>query len=107
MDHNNNETVKKKKKRKIIVETTKIIDQEKKLLMGDLIETIRKENTGIQGILERVGTRNNNVERLIKVGVENYLVIANTKFVHKNIYKYTRQVHSRNEETTPYFFLIN
>ncbi|KAK4876876.1 hypothetical protein RN001_009382 [Aquatica leii] len=58
---------------------------------------------GLQG----ENTKNDNGIRLIDLCVGNYLVITNTKFMHKDIHKYTREVRSRNENSIIDYFIVN
>ncbi|KAK4879078.1 hypothetical protein RN001_007224 [Aquatica leii] len=52
-------------------------------------------------------TKNDNGRRLIDLCVGNDLVITNTKFMHKEIHKYTREVRSRNEKSIIDYFIVN
>lgn len=58
----------------------------------------REQNVGLDNALEKEGVEvlNKNDRIILNLCRENSLVIINTKFRHKNIYKYTREEVSRN-----------
>lgn len=106
-----NDDARKEEKDKFFEEVQKAIDDggESILVMGDLNGRVGKQNEGIEEYLGKEGetTKNNNGDRIIEISIENNLVIANTKFRHKDIHKYTRAVDSRNEKSIIDYFLIS
>ncbi|XP_030763520.1 craniofacial development protein 2-like [Sitophilus oryzae] len=50
--------------------------------------------------------RNNNGTRIIEFCIQNYLLIMNTFFRHKEIHQYTREVKSRNEKSIIDYVLV-
>ncbi|GLV37384.1 hypothetical protein CBL_10649 [Carabus blaptoides fortunei] len=51
--------------------------------------------------------KNNNGDRIMDLSKENNLLIANTKFKHKDMHKYTREESSRSEKSIIDYFLIS
>jgi hypothetical protein len=52
------------------------------------------------------GTSNNNGERLLKFCIMNDLIILNTKFIHKNIHKITREEPSKKEKSILDYIIV-
>ena len=79
------------------------------IMMGDTNGRVGNNNDGIERHLGPFGeiVRNDNGNRLIDLCVENDFVIANSKFMHKDIHKYTREVKTRNEKSIIDYFVIN
>ncbi|KAK4873256.1 hypothetical protein RN001_015285 [Aquatica leii] len=61
--------------------------------MGDMNGRVGNNNESIERHMGQQGenTKNDNGRRLIDLCVGNDLVITNTKFMHKDIHKYTRE----------------
>lgn len=77
--------------------------------MGDMNGRVGNNNKGIErymGPYEETAI-NDNGSRPTDLCVENDFVILNTKFMHKDIHMYTREVCSRNERSVIDYFMIN
>ncbi|KAK4878322.1 hypothetical protein RN001_010828 [Aquatica leii] len=79
------------------------------IIMGDMNGRVGNNNEGIERHMgqQDENTKNDNGRRLIDLCVGNDLVITNTKFMHKDIHKYTREVRSRNEKSIIDYFIVN
>lgn len=88
--------------KEIDASTSKII------ILGDLNGRVGNNNKGIERYLGTHGeaTRNDNGNRLLQLCIENDLVVTNSKFQHKEIHKYTREVKSRQEKSIIDYFLV-
>ena len=79
------------------------------IVMGDLNGRIGNDNRGVETWMGIEGDtiKNNNGEKIIEFCVENDLIIANSKFKHKDIHKYTRAEPSKNERSIIDYFLVS
>ncbi|KAK4874633.1 hypothetical protein RN001_013993 [Aquatica leii] len=79
------------------------------IIMGNMNGRVGNNNEGIERHMRQQGenTKNDNGIRLIDLCVGNDLVITNTKFMHKDIHKYTKEVHFRNEKSIIDYFIVN
>lgn len=79
------------------------------IIMGDLNGRVGNNNKGIERYLGRYGerTKNSNGERILELCRENDLVVANSKFQHKDIHIYTREIPSRQEKSIIDYFLVS
>ncbi|KAK4873717.1 hypothetical protein RN001_013077 [Aquatica leii] len=79
------------------------------IIMRDMNGIVGNNNEGIERHMGQQGenTKNDNGIRLIDLCVGNDLVTTNTKFMHKDIHKYTREVRSSNEKSIIDYFIVN
>lgn len=83
--------------------------QHRLIIVGDFNSRVGLKNNEAVDVIGEHGEDhlNDNGRRMLDFCIENNLLITNTFYRHKNIHKYTREVHSRRERSIIDYILIN